>query len=90
VAKRQVLQAAIGVGRIHDGAFAEAATVLGFFALQQMALASMAAQDFARAGDLEPLGHGFSRFNTFGSSHKILFQLQKGAHYTQRARWMQA
>jgi hypothetical protein len=31
----------------------------------------VAAQDFARAGDLEPLGHGLLRFDAFGSSHKF-------------------
>src|ERR1017187_7948368 len=89
MAERQILQDTVGIGRVHNGAFAEAAAVLGFFALQQMALASVAAQDFARAGDLEPLGHGLSCFNAFGSSHKFLIQLQKGAHYTWRMAVMQ-
>jgi tRNA threonylcarbamoyladenosine modification (KEOPS) complex Cgi121 subunit len=87
MAERQILQDAISIGGIHDGALAKAAAVLGFFALQQMAFAGVAAQDFARAGDLESLGHGLSCFDAFGSSHKFLFQLQKGAHYTQ---WMPA
>ena len=77
-AERQILQDAIGIGCIHDGAFAEAAAVLGFFALQQMALAGVAAQDFARAGDLEPFGHGLSCFDAFGSSHKFIISIAKG------------
>jgi hypothetical protein len=83
MAERQILRDAVGIGRVHDGALAEPAAVFGFLALQQMAFAGVAAQDFARAGDLEPLGHGLSCFDAFGSSHKFLFQLQKGAHYTQ-------
>jgi len=71
VAERQILQDAVGVRRINDGALAEAATVLGVLALQQVAFTGVAAQDFARAGDLEPLGHGLLRFDTFGSSHKF-------------------
>jgi hypothetical protein len=35
-----------------------------------VAVAGVAAQNFAGASDLEPLGHGLSRFDAFGSSHK--------------------
>jgi hypothetical protein len=87
VAEGQILQDAVSVRWINDGGFAEAAAMLGVLALQQVAFASVAAQDFARAGNLEPLGHGFLRFDAFGTSHKFLIQLQKGAHYTQ---WMDA
>jgi hypothetical protein len=52
--------------------------VLGVLALQQMAFASMAAQDFARAGDFEPFGHGLSCFDAFGSSHKFFISIAKG------------
>jgi hypothetical protein len=36
-----------------------------------MAAAGAEAQDFAGGGDFEPLGHGFSRFDAFGTSHKF-------------------
>jgi hypothetical protein len=39
VTERQILQDAIGVGRVYDGAFAKAAAMLGVFALQQVAFA---------------------------------------------------
>jgi hypothetical protein len=41
MAERQILRDAIHIGRIYDGAFAEAAAVLGIFALQQMAFAGV-------------------------------------------------
>ena len=72
MAERQVLRDAIGIRRINDRALSEPAAALGVFALQQMALASMAAQDLASASDLEPLGHGFLRFDAFGTSHKFI------------------
>jgi hypothetical protein len=78
MAERQILKNAIGIRRVYNGALAEAAAVLGLFALQQVALAGVAAQDFARAGDLEPLGHGLSGFNAFGSSHKFFISIAKG------------
>jgi hypothetical protein len=84
MAERQILRDAISVGRINDGDFAEAAHTLGIFCLRQMPATGVITQDFAGGGDFEPLGHGFSRFDAFGTSHKILIQLQKGAHYTRR------
>jgi hypothetical protein len=72
VAERQILQDAIGVGRVNEGSLAEVAAALGTFSLGQMAEASAAVEDFACAGDFEPLGHGFLRFNTFGASHKFI------------------
>jgi hypothetical protein len=78
VAERQILRDAVGIGRVHDGILAEAAAVLRLFALQQVAFAGVAAQDFARAGDLEPFGHGLSCFDAFGSSHKFIISIAKG------------
>jgi hypothetical protein len=78
VAEWQILQDAISISRVHDGTFAETAAVLGTFALQQVAFAGVAAQDFAGAGDLEPLGHGLSCFDAFGSSHKFFISIAKG------------
>jgi hypothetical protein len=78
MAERQILRDAVGIGRVHDGALAEPAAVFWLFTLQQMAFAGVAAQDFARAGDLEPLGHGLSCFDAFGSSHKFFISIAKG------------
>jgi hypothetical protein len=70
VAEHQVLCDAVGIGRINDHRTAETAAALGVFGLGQVADAGVAAQDFAGAGDFEPLGHGLLRFDAFGSSHK--------------------
>jgi hypothetical protein len=70
MAKHQVLRDAVGIGRINDHRTAETAAALGILGLGQVAVAGMAAQDFAGAGDFEPLGHGLLRFDAFGSSHK--------------------
>jgi hypothetical protein len=71
MAERQVLQDAISIRRINHGAFAETAAVFGILALQQVAFAGVATQDFAGARDLEPLGHGLLCFDAFGTSHKF-------------------
>jgi hypothetical protein len=57
VTERQVLRDAIGISRVNDHGTAEAAAALGILGLGQMAVAGMAAQNFASAGDFEPLGH---------------------------------
>jgi hypothetical protein len=36
-----------------------------------MASSSVEAQNLAGGGDFEPLGHGFFRFDAFGTSHKF-------------------
>ena len=77
--ERQVLFDAIFVGGINSGCAAEAAAALGAFGLRQMAFARAGAQHFAAGGNLEPLGHGFLRFNAFGTSHKINFFYSKRA-----------
>ena len=63
---------------IHDRALAETAAALGVFALQQMALAGVAAHDFTGAGDFESFGHGLLRFDAFGTSHKFIISITKG------------
>ena len=78
MAGRQVLRDAIGVRMIHDGALAETPAALGAFALEQMALAGVAAHDFTGAGDFESLGHGLLRFDAFGTSHKFIISITKG------------
>jgi hypothetical protein len=78
VAERQILQDAIGVGRVNDGGLAEMAAALWVFTLGQMAEASAAVKNLARAGDFEPFGNGFSCFDAFGSSHKFFISIAKG------------
>ncbi len=71
MAEREILQNAILVPLMHHRGGAEIATALGAFALEQMALAGVRAQNLAFGGDFEPLGNGFFGFDTFWSSHKI-------------------
>jgi hypothetical protein len=70
VAEGQVLRDAIGISRVNNHRAAEMAVALGVFALRQVPVAGVAAQNFAGPGDFEPLGHGLLRFDAFGSSHK--------------------
>ena len=70
MAERQILRDAIRVGGVHRGCATETAAALGILGLGQVAVAGVAAQDFAGAGDFEPLGHRLLRFDAFGSSHK--------------------
>jgi hypothetical protein len=70
MAEGQVLCDAVGISRVNDHRSAEMAVALGVFALRQMPVAGVMAQDFAGPGDFKPLGHGLLRFNAFGSSHK--------------------
>jgi hypothetical protein len=90
MAERQILQDAISVGRVNKGSLAQMTAALGTFTLCQMAQAGAAVENFAGAGHFEPLGHGLFRFDAFGTSHKFLFQLQKGAHYMRQRLWRQA
>jgi hypothetical protein len=71
MAERQALRDAVSVGGINDGDLAEAAAAFRVFGLGQMASAGAEAQDFTGGGDFEPLGHGFFRFDAFGTSHKF-------------------
>jgi hypothetical protein len=66
------LRDTIGVRCVNHSALAETAAAFGVFTLGQMAKTGATAQNFAGAGDLEPLGHGFLRFDAFGSSHKFI------------------
>jgi hypothetical protein len=50
---------------------AQTTTALGAFALAEVPATGLTAQDFAGGGYFEPLGHGFFRFDTFGTSHKF-------------------
>jgi hypothetical protein len=71
VAERQILRNAIRIGGIHLGILAEATQALGVFGLGQVTAASVRAHNLAGGGDLKPLGHGFSCFDAFGTSHKF-------------------
>ena len=74
MAERQILGDTINIRLVHHGTLAETAKALRVFGLRQVAATSAGAQDFAGGSDLEPFGHGFLRFDTFGTSHKILIQ----------------
>jgi hypothetical protein len=78
VAERQILQDAVGVGRVNDGGLAEMPAALGTFSLRQVAEAGAAVENLARAGYFEPLGHGLLRFDAFGTSHKFFISIAKG------------
>jgi len=69
-AKRQVLFDTVGVGGTHYHDFAQGATALGALALEEMAFASPAAEDFAVGGEFEAFSHALSGFNTLGPSHE--------------------
>jgi hypothetical protein len=70
VAERQVLRDAVSIGRINDHRTAEMAAALGILGLGQVAFAGVAAQNFAAGRNFKTFGHGLSRFDTFGTSHK--------------------
>jgi hypothetical protein len=55
VAEGQALRNAVGIGRVNHHRTTEMAVALGVFALRQMPVAGVAAQNFAGPGDFEPL-----------------------------------
>jgi hypothetical protein len=89
MAEGQVLQDAIGIGRVHDFGGAEVASAFRAFRGQQVAFASTGTHHFAGSGYFKAFGHRFSRFYSFRSSHKFKFQL-KSAQYRLLTRWNQA
>jgi len=85
MAERQALRDAISVGWINDGDLAEAAAAFRVFGLGQMAATRVKAQNLAGGGDFEPLGHGFFRFDAFGTSHKFnSIAKERGLYATSR------
>ena len=91
MAEGHALGDAVGVGGTHDGNLAEGAAALGRLGLSQVANARVTTQDLAGGRDLEPLGRGLLRFDTFWATHiKILIQLQKSMNYTWRVSTWQA
>jgi hypothetical protein len=91
VAEGQILQDAVGIGRIDLLGSAEAPAALGAFGLQQVPFAGAHAHDFAASGYLEPLGDRFLGLNAFGASHNLLVLfLQKDAQYRWCAQCAQA
>jgi hypothetical protein len=91
VAERQVLRDAIDVRLVNGGCATEIAAALGVFGLRQMAFARACAQNFSASRNLEPLGHGLFRFNTFRTSHKFnQLSFKKSAQYKYRGRPAQA
>jgi len=73
MAERQVLDDPIRVGVVHLLGRSKIPAALGVFRGQQMPFARAGAHDLATGRDFEPFGHGFSRFNAFGTSHNINF-----------------
>ncbi len=71
MAPREVLLDAICVGGMDEGGTAQTTAALGALGLTEVPAASLTAQDFAGGGYFEPLGHGFFRFDAFGTSHKF-------------------
>ena len=90
VAEGHALLDAINIRGVHNRGFAEGASAFGAFTLKQMASAGAMAQHFAAGRDLEPFGRGLLCFDTFGTSHKILFLSKKSAQYRHRAVLKQA
>jgi hypothetical protein len=72
MAEREVLRDAVGIGRVNLRIFAEAAKALGVFGLGQVTAAGVGTHDLSSGGDFKPLRHGFSGFDAFGTSHKII------------------
>ncbi len=68
----------IHVGFVHEGGPAKATAAFGTLGLEQVTAARATAEHLARGGDLEPLGHGLLRFDTFRASHKS-YSLRKRA-----------
>jgi hypothetical protein len=77
MAEREALGDAVEVRRMNDLGLGEAASALGVFGLGQVAAAGGKADGFAGGGDFEPLGHGFFRFDAFGTSHKFQFNCKR-------------
>ena len=80
VAKRQILEDAIGVGFVHDRSFAEPAAAFRAFAGEQMASAGVGAQHFAGGSDFETFGDGFLCFDAFGATHKVNFRSKRAGN----------
>ena len=77
--EHQVLLNAILVGRVDCGRAAEIPSALGILGLAQVPPAGAGAHDFPAGRNLEPLGHGLLRSNTFWASHKSYNFLSKRA-----------
>jgi hypothetical protein len=91
MAERHALGDAVGIGGIQQFRLAEVAAPFRQLGLSQMAQPRVTTQDFAGGRDLEPLGRGLLRFDTFWATHiKILIQLQKSMNYTWRVSAWQA
>jgi hypothetical protein len=69
VAKREILEDAIPIGRAENLGLLQGSAPLRAFLLEQMAFTSTAEQDFAGGGNFKPFGHRFPGLNTFGTSH---------------------
>src|SRR5262245_9636526 len=78
----QVLSDAIRISLVDDAGATQGAAALAALGLVQVAPASMGEQHLAASGELESLGHGFLRFDAFGTAHNIRKVLiKKSANY---------
>jgi hypothetical protein len=77
VAERQILRDPIHIRFIQHFSTAQTAAALRTFALEQMPFASARTFHFSGAGDFETLCYCFPRFDTFGSSHKLIVLLKR-------------
>jgi hypothetical protein len=77
----QVLKDAIDIRWPDHSSLSDGPAAFGTFVGQQVPFASASAHDFASAGDLEALSHGFPGFNSFGASHSIFRKLRSVAAY---------
>ncbi len=77
MAERKVLRDAISVGGIDHHSLAEGSATFGVLGLKQVTPAGLRTEDFAARADSEPLGHGFPRFDTFGSTHSFRLSLKR-------------
>lgn len=80
MAEREILFDAILVRRMNCGCTGQPASAFRIFRLQQMAFAGAWAQHFAGGGNLKTFGHGFLRFDAFGTSHKSLSKKERAIY----------
>jgi hypothetical protein len=79
VVEREALRDPILVSLVDDYRTAQIPASFGALALAEVTAASLIAQNLAAGRDLESLGHGFLRFDTFRTSHKFCFSPKERA-----------
>jgi hypothetical protein len=64
------LRDAVSIGRINDHSTAETTAAFGTLGLGQVSPTGAGTQDFSASRNFKTFGHGLSRFDAFGTSHK--------------------